>query len=83
MAGKFQKKTKIPVSERAILQRINRALKPKGSVVTATRRGTEAAKKFGRFVLHDESGVERGNIELEKLARDLGAIKEWEVVAET
>jgi hypothetical protein len=79
--GIMAKKQKVPVSVRAVVQRINRELKKKGKVLRATR-GAEARKQFGGFfVVGFRSGaVQDKNIKLEAFARKVGAIETYEYV---
>jgi hypothetical protein len=71
------------VSERAVTQRINRVLKAKGEVLRATR-GLQRRQELGAWYVVD---LNRGRIRtdypmnLEALARTLGALQDWEVVS--
>ena len=65
----------VPVSERALVQRINRKLPPGHRVVKLRGR---AAKELGTYVLTDEHRVSRQNVDLTAVARKLGVLKPYE-----
>jgi hypothetical protein len=70
---------KIEVSERALLLRINRKLKPVHQVVKVAR--TPAAEaKVGRFFVIDKHGerIVRTHIDLKEFGRELGVFSGWE-----
>lgn len=72
---------KTPVSKRALLQRVNRNLKP-GRQVKATR-GAQALKQLGEFYLIDPKRgvIVRHRLDLEEFAREIGALALWEELA--
>jgi hypothetical protein len=80
------KATKVLISERAIVQRLNRALAKDDKKLKKASRG-RAAMDLGPWYMIDTSinGVmfrhkQMGPAELEELATELGAIKPWETV---
>lgn len=79
MAGKV----KVPVTKRALIQRVNRALAKDGEQLKATK-GAQAQLDLGEFYVVDVSGnsVSRKDVDLEKLARELGALKPYEALAD-
>jgi hypothetical protein len=67
----------VPVTMRALTQRINRKLEPAGKVLKAARGKEKDA--LGTFYLLDFSrGVEDTHVDLESLGRELGALGQWE-----
>jgi hypothetical protein len=79
MAGKV----KVPVTKRALIQRVNRALAKDGEQLKATK-GAQAQLDLGEFYVVDVSlnAVSRKDVDLEKLARELGVLKPYEALAE-
>ena len=69
----------MPVTERALKQRINRRLEKQGEVLK-TLRGDRWYTDLGRhYILNiDHSFVVAGHIDLEKLGRELGAMAPYE-----
>ncbi len=78
-----KKQTKVPVTSRALIQRINRALKDRGEMVR-TARGERALLDLGQFYVIDVSAncVMAKDIDLEQWGRDLEALKPFEALAE-
>lgn len=68
-----------PVSRRALVQRINRALSKEGEVLKASR-GERARQDLGDYYIVTLSGraVLQKDIDIEKLARKLGTLKPFE-----
>jgi len=75
-------KVRVPVTRRALIQRVNRALAKDGEQLKATK-GTQAQLDLGDFYVIDISGnsVSRKDVDLEKLARELGVLKPYEALA--
>jgi hypothetical protein len=82
---------KVPVTERALIQRINRRLKQDGEKLCAAR-GEGVQQRLGRFYVvetghhvrpknHLSSGVVHTDVDVEKLAAKLGLLKPWEMLA--
>jgi len=77
------KRIAVPVTMRALIQRINRALAGKNEIVKAAR--TEAQKeKVGSFfrVDLDSHIVNEKHVDPEKLGRKLGVLQPWEQLAD-
>lgn len=74
---------RMPVSERAVIQRINRKLErdegPVGRQVKKSR-GARAKIQFGDYYWHflKSNAVAPLGIEMEALARKLGVLEDWE-----
>lgn len=69
---------KVIVTERALLQRINRRLEPYGKSVKHLRGA--AAEASGEFVVVEFERVVFDHIDLERYGRDLGVLKPWEAL---
>ncbi len=75
-------KRKVPVSERALMARINRKLAPKGQAFHKFRVRTPYSEQIGTYYT-----VEGRNItgpagdDLEAIARDLGLLRPYEALA--
>lgn len=77
---------RIPVTERALIQRINRKLIKKNEVLKKTppERGKEGIStvrwNYGDYYILDQTRnqVSRGHLDLESFGRELGALGEWE-----
>ncbi len=80
-----KKSTKFPVSQRALLARVNRELErlypASGECgIAATRPGSENRKRFGKF--YSYGGGDDRDIDLEALGRLLGVLKPGEEMAD-
>jgi hypothetical protein len=77
------KSTKAPVTERAIIQRINRALAPR-DMVLKTARSTRMRLDVGYWYVVNTriNGIVQPykHMHLEDIARDVGVLKDWETV---
>jgi hypothetical protein len=75
------KPEKVPVTIRALLQRINRKLAAmegsRGRQLRATR-GTTHRENLGDYYLLTQAGVLTKRVDPEKLGRELEVLKEWE-----
>lgn len=72
---------RVQVSERALIQRINRRLKRSGEQLRAAR--SEAAERdLGRHFVVDvnRNAITIQNVDLEKFGRKLGVLQPWEVM---
>jgi hypothetical protein len=76
-----KKRTTIPVSERALIQRINRVLAKEDQVLKATR-GMQASLDLGRYFILDcrANFVLDKHLDLKALGRKLGCLRAWERV---
>jgi hypothetical protein len=73
-------KAGIPVTMRALVQRINRKLRQSGQVMKATR-GAAALRHAGAYyVIGDDARVRQLRVDPEALARKLGVLEPWERV---
>lgn len=72
----------VPVTERALVQRINRVLAKQDEVLKAAR-GERAVVDLGRYYVLSVSGnyVVDKDVDLEDLGRALEALKPFEVLA--
>lgn len=78
MAGKAQ----VPVTTRALVQRINRALAADDEVLKAAR-GAQALQDLGEHYILDikRNVVTRKDVDIEAVGRSLGVLKEYEGLA--
>jgi len=72
----------VPVSERALIQRINRALKGDGEMLKAAR-SPRVADELGQHFIVRLTGkrnnvVTQRHVDVEALGRRLGVLSEWE-----
>jgi hypothetical protein len=72
----------VPISERALIQRINRALKDKGEILKAARSPRVADEVGQHFVVRltgkRNNVVTQRHVDVEALGRELGVLNEWE-----
>jgi len=73
------KSRKIPVSKRAVIQRINRKLAPSREMLKAAR-GERLRQQVGDYYLIDirANAVLRHNVDIVEMARGLGVLMGWE-----
>ena len=71
--------TKVPVSTRALLQRVNRRLAGDGEVLKIARTAKVAAA-VGQFFIVRGNRVAREHVDPEALARELGVLADFERV---
>lgn len=73
-----------PVSERAIFERVQRALNRNGSRICRSRIDSKAYCDFGRYYTVDVSRntIDDSNVDLAALARELNVMHESETIAE-
>jgi len=67
---------KVPVSERALIQRIRRALKAKGEDLRIAR--DHQRKMLGRYYLVGKSGVIAKNVNPVRVAEQMKLLEPWE-----
>ena len=74
----------VPVSLRALIQRINRALKAKGEMLKAAHSPRVADELGQHFVVRltgkRSNVVTQQHVDVEALGRKLGVLSEWEHV---
>lgn len=73
---------KVKVFERAVMQRLNRALKADGQIVKRNKAGSRSGAEFGRFYVISRTSVVAKNIDLSAQARAIGVMLDDEVVGE-
>jgi hypothetical protein len=69
---------KVPISERALIQRINRVLTKRNEVLKTTRNKSLQAVSLGRYFIVNSNGLKQKNIDLEDYARTLDVLQSWE-----
>lgn len=83
----MSEKEKVPITERALLKRINRSLAEDGQMVRKTRAlrrpWIEYPQGFGPFHRHDlrRNFVLETDLDLEGFAREIGILREGEQMA--
>lgn len=79
----MKKKAQIPISQRALKARVNRALKAKGLAMRAVR-GKAINEGWGKYIVIDvrKNFVAFDVIGLGELAGKLGVLKAWECYTE-
>ena len=72
-------KTTVPVSERALIARINRKLKPEGEKLKKLR-GDRWLNDLGQYYVVDVSynALTHPHVSLEDFARECGVLQDWE-----
>jgi hypothetical protein len=72
---------KVPVSTRALIQRINRALAHEGEQLKTTR-GERWRGELGNFYIIDtyRNGIEAQHVDPEELGREMKVLQPYEVV---
>lgn len=76
------KRQKVPVSVRAVIQRINRKLKPDLEQLKVTRGGELLRLDLGDYYIlnFNHNWIAHKHVDPEKLGRELGVLQEWEEV---
>jgi hypothetical protein len=79
---KNRTKNKVPVSERALILRINRKLKRDGKVMKIARSDSRAEQAYGRYFIVDvdRNQATDADCDLAALGRDLGVLHDYESV---
>jgi hypothetical protein len=72
--------TKVPITERALIQRINRKLQQENyGVMKIAREGSRAEQNLGRYyVVNDRNTVIDWHLKLEEYGRDWGVLAPYE-----
>ena len=75
------KRVTVPVTMRALIQRINRKLRADDELLK-TARGPRAASSVGRYFICDprRNSITRQRVDPEALGRELGVLAAWERV---
>jgi hypothetical protein len=78
----MSKPTKVSVSLRAVLARINRKIKDDDLMIKTARGMTDRVNVGDYYVLNCRlNGVVKRDVDPEDYAREVGALKSWEQVA--
>jgi hypothetical protein len=83
-------RTKVPISMRALIGRINRKLEPDHERLHRTRPGTRAFFDLGEFYIlrygrggsEPSTNVLEDHVDLEGLGHKLGVLRTWEAIVE-
>lgn len=71
----------VPISERAVFQRLSRTLEKKGKRLKSNNRPGPAPDIGNYFIVSlERMSVVKTHVDLEKLARELGVLKPYERV---
>tara|TARA_B100001059_G_scaffold212378_2_gene227370 strand:+ start:390 stop:620 length:231 start_codon:yes stop_codon:yes gene_type:complete len=75
---------KAKLTERALFARVDRKLQKEGERLRRNREGTRAHDELGSYyvVASDRNTIEATNIDLQKLAKELGVLADWEELEE-
>lgn len=81
MTAAKAKAKRVPVSVRAVIQRINRKLKPDFGALK-TSRSERMRFDVGQFYIIDYqlNAIQHHNVDPEALGREMGVLKDWEVL---
>jgi hypothetical protein len=73
---------KVMITERALVQRINRALAKEDEVVKKSRADSRMEMQYGTYysVNQRTNNIANGNIDIESMGRELGVLKEYEAL---
>ena len=77
--AKISMPAKAPVEVDSLFIRINSALKKRGEQLRTTRRG-RARVELGTYYVTNATGVVAAHVDLETLAREVGALAGWETL---
>lgn len=74
----------VPISERALLARINRKLKPDYEALRRAREDSCGFNELGRYFLLDlyRNAVVEMHVDLEMKGRELGVLRDYETLSE-
>jgi hypothetical protein len=76
------KTRRVSVTERALILRINRALRP-DRVLKTTHPGTLREEEVGRYYILRGNTLDRDHVNLVALAKELGCLEGFEELAST
>ena len=71
---------KIQITERALKLRLRRALQAQSKHLRVVTRQAQKASGLGRYYIVDANGLVDPDVDLEKLARELGVMQSWETL---
>lgn len=80
--AKNSEKQTVAVSSRAIIQRINRALKDRDEVLKTARDGSRLEQQVGQYYVLDTrlNAIGQMGVSLPRMARELGVLQPYEHV---
>jgi hypothetical protein len=73
-------KTRVPITEKALYQRINRKLRAQDEVLKRARGNVETTLGDYYVVNVNRNYVAQHHVGLEQLGRELGVLAEWETL---
>ena len=78
--GRAVKKSKVPISERAIVARINRTLAKQDEALRRCRQDSRSFSSLGSYYTIDlnRNCITGKDLDIEAVGRELGVLKEWE-----
>jgi hypothetical protein len=71
---------KVPITGRTVKLRLRAALQSQGKHLRITTRQEQRKSGLGRYYIADANGVVDPDVDLEELARELGALQSWETL---
>jgi hypothetical protein len=71
---------KIQITNRVLKHRLRRVLQAEGKHLRVATSQAQKASGLGRYYIIDAKGVIDPNVDLEKLARELGVMQSWETL---
>jgi hypothetical protein len=75
------KKLTVPISHRALWQRVDRKLRQRDELLKAARSERGRQQLGDYFVISSKyGGIVQDHVDIETLARKLGVLKSWEAV---
>jgi hypothetical protein len=74
----MNKPTKLPVTERALFARVNRALAKKGERLYKSHPHSRLRDNVGTFYRIEKDNIADINVSLERFARQLGVMADYE-----
>jgi hypothetical protein len=72
----------ISVTKKAVVRRLQSFLPSKGQYLRIASRGKPRCEGLGRYYLVGANGVVDKDVDIEKLARELGLLDPWETLKE-
>ena len=71
---------KVPITERTVTLRLRQALQAQGKRLRVTSSQQLRKSGLGRYCIIAANGVIDPDVDLEELARELGALQSWETL---
>jgi hypothetical protein len=72
----------IRVTKKAVFRRLQSFLQAKGQYLRDASRGKQRCEGLGRYYLVGAKGLADKDVDIEKLARELGLLDPWETLKE-